>query len=99
MYAEILKLDVECLNRAHIILQVSSCGFAVNVNLFKNYCTDTARLIIHSYPWYYMPTSIYEVFIHGPLIVEWAPLPIGQLSEEPFLRNVDFFMNVKLLRN
>ena len=29
-----------------------------------------------------MPTSIHVVLIHGPLIIEWAPLPIGQLSEE-----------------
>lgn len=54
--AEILGLDVECLNRAHVIMQVLSCGFAVEVNLFKKYCLDTAELLIKTYPWYYMPT-------------------------------------------
>lgn len=63
-------------------MQVLSCGFAVDVNLFKKYCLDTAKLLIETYPWYYMHTSIHEVLIHGFLIIEWAPLPIGQLSEE-----------------
>ena len=80
--AEILGVEVELLNRAHIIMQVLSCGFAVNVDLFQNYCIETARLLVKTYPWYYMPTSIHEILIHGYLVIEWAPLPIGSLSEE-----------------
>ena len=80
--AEILGLDAELLQRAHIIMQVLSCGFGVNVDLFQHYCLETANMFVEQYPWYYMPTSIHEVLIHGYLIVEWAPLPIGKLSEE-----------------
>ena len=79
---EILGLNAEHINRAHAILQVLSCGFAVDVERFKEYCFDTAKILVESYSWYCIPTSIHVVLIHGPLIIEWAPLPIGQLSEE-----------------
>ena len=29
-----------------------------------------------------MSTSVHKILIHGFRIIEWAPLPIGQLSEE-----------------
>lgn len=80
--SRILGVDHNVIHRAHVILQVISSGFDVNVAMFKEFSLDTAKMLITMYPWYCMPTSIHELLIHGPLIIEWAPLPIGQLSEE-----------------
>lgn len=80
--AEILGLNAVHINRAHAILRVISCGFAVDVERFNECSFDTAKILVESYSWYCMPTSIHVVLVHGPLIVERAPLPIGQLSEE-----------------
>ncbi|KAK4873811.1 hypothetical protein RN001_013171 [Aquatica leii] len=61
--AQILGLDVELLNRAHIVMQVLSCGYVVNVEFFKKYCLKTAKMLVQSFSWYCMPTSIHEVLI------------------------------------
>lgn len=81
--AEILGLDAELLKRAHIIMQVLSCGYAVNADLFKSYCIETAIMLVQSFSWYCMTTSIHEVLIHGSLIIEWAPLSIGNYPKKP----------------
>lgn len=80
--ASILGIDVDFINRFHVILQVMSSGLPVNVDAFKTYCLDTARIFVEKYPWYYMPTTVHKVLIHASQIIEYAPLPIGQLSED-----------------
>jgi hypothetical protein len=59
-----------------------SCGFAVNIKNFKTYCLNIAKKYVQLYSWYPMPTSVHIVLIHGAEIIERAPLPIGQLSED-----------------
>ncbi|XP_076248005.1 uncharacterized protein LOC143187644 [Calliopsis andreniformis] len=34
------------------------------------------------YPWYYMPSTVHKLLIHGAEVIQTAALPIGQLSEE-----------------
>lgn len=80
--ARILGVDETLISKFHTILQVLSSGFAVDVAKFQNFCLETARLFVNLYPWYCMPTSVHKILIHGFQIIEWAPLPIGQLSEE-----------------
>ena len=80
--AKILGVDECLLRKCHVILQVMSSGYAVNVSCFQQYCLETAELFVALYPWYCMPTTVHKVLIHGPSIVEWAPLPIGQMSED-----------------
>lgn len=80
--AKILEVDEVLINKFHTILQVLSSGFAVKIELFRSFCYETAEMFVKLYPWYCMPTSIHKILIHGPQIVEWAPLPIGQLSED-----------------
>lgn len=50
--------------------------------MFREYCLKVARRIVELYPWYMMSTAVHKILIHGHLIIEWAPLPIGQLSED-----------------
>jgi hypothetical protein len=59
-----------------------SCGFAVNIKNVKTYCLNIAKKYVELYSWYPMPTSVHIVLIHGAEIIERAPLPIGQLSED-----------------
>lgn len=80
--SRILGLDENIMKRFHIILQVLSSGFAVNVTAFKQYSLETAEMFVTLYSWYCMPTTVHKVLIHGPLIIEWSPLPIGQMSED-----------------
>ena len=80
--ARILGVDEEILRKCYVILQVIASGFSVNVEKFREYCICVARRIVHLYPWYMMPTAVHKILIHGYMIIEWAPLPIGELSEE-----------------
>lgn len=80
--AEITGVDEDLIHRFHVILQVISSGYDIDNEKFKDYCVNTARLFVALYPWYYMPTSIHKVLIHGAEIVKYALLPIGQLSED-----------------
>lgn len=80
--ALITGIDKTLIERFHVILQTMSCGHAVNVVNFEKYAIDTARLFVELYPWYYMPTTVHKVLIHGSLIISKALLPIGRMSEE-----------------
>lgn len=47
--------------------------------------------VVQLYPWYYIPSSIHRILIHGGDIIKAAVLPIGMLSEEASeSRNKDF---------
>lgn len=59
-----------------------SSGFSVNVAAFEKFCFETAELFTTLYSWYCMPTTVHKVLIHGGQIIDWAPLPIGQMSED-----------------
>lgn len=80
--AQITGLDENLLYRFYIILQTITCGFAIDVAKFREYTVNTARAFVDLYKWYYMPTSVHKLLIHGPEIVRSAMLPIGQMSEE-----------------
>ena len=80
--AEITGVDEKLIHRFHVILQVISSGFDIDDEKFKDYCVNTAHLFVALYPWYYMPTSVHKLLIHGAEIVKYALLPIGQLSED-----------------
>jgi hypothetical protein len=80
--SKILNIDEQFIFSCKVILQTMSCGFAVNIENFKMYCLNIAKKYVELYSWYPMPTSVHIVLIHGAEIIERAPLPIGQLSED-----------------
>ncbi|CAH0550930.1 unnamed protein product [Brassicogethes aeneus] len=89
--AEITGINLELLRRFYIILQVISCGFEVDVEKFKIYTTNTAKLYVSLYSWYYMPPSMHKILIHGAEAIKHAIVPIGQLGEEAQeAKNKDF---------
>lgn len=68
-----------------------SSGEKIDVNKFRFYADETAKLYKSLYGWYNMPTSIHKVLIHGADIIDFFNLPIGYYSEEAQeARNKDF---------
>lgn len=80
--AEITGVNENLIRRFGVILQTLSCFYEININAFANYVEDTRQLYINSYPWYYMPTSVHKILVHGPEIINSCILPIGQMSEK-----------------
>lgn len=79
------------IKRLQIILKVLSCGYTINVEAFRQYLSETAKLYVELYPWYYMPPSLHKILIHGADIIQQFSLPIGMISEEALeSRNKDF---------
>lgn len=89
--SSITGVDEHLIRRLGIVLRTMACGYRVNINAFREYTLDTAKLFVENYPWYYMPASLHKILFHGPDIVDSAVLPIGMLSEEAMeSRNKDF---------
>lgn len=89
--ADITNLDLQLINKLHIILIVISSGHEINVEKFKKYAVNTAYYFVQKYPWYNMPPTLHKYLIHGPEIISKSLLPLGLLTEEAQeARNKDF---------
>lgn len=77
-----MGVDENVIRRFHIILEVLSSEFAVNLTAFKLYCFKSTDIFVSLYPWYCMPTTVHKVLIHDYLIIEWSPLSTGQILED-----------------
>ena len=64
----------------YVILQIISCGIAFNIENFRNYCNEIARLYLNLYPWYNIPMCLQKFLIHGSIVVQEAILPVGLIS-------------------
>lgn len=83
MSSSITGVDNEIINRFKIVLLTISSGYNIDLMKFNNYCILTAQKFVDKYPWYYMPTSVHKILIHGTQIIKaLSILPIGQFSEE-----------------
>ncbi|KAL4705902.1 hypothetical protein ACJJTC_017484 [Scirpophaga incertulas] len=77
------QVDEELLKRFYVILQVMSCGRGIDATKFGQYAFDTAQLYVNKYKWFYMPSSVHKVLIHGESVIRhFSVLPLGQLSED-----------------
>lgn len=85
-------LNLQLIKRIAIILQCISSGMKIKIADFKQFCDKTAEFYVELYPWYYMPSSLHKLLLHGAEIVNhFAVLPFGYLSEEASeCRNKDF---------
>lgn len=69
-----------------IILKTLNSGFAIDVNSFKQFCSEAAELYLDEklFKWYPMPPTVHHrVLIHGAEVIRAAKVPIGALCEEP----------------
>lgn len=81
--AEITGVDEELIKRFYVLLQVMSSGKRINAKKFGEYALDTAQVYVNKYMWYYMPSSVHKVLIHGESVIRhYSVLPLGQLSED-----------------
>lgn len=81
-FCVILGIDEELIKRFATILKVINSGYPIKSTEFERYCLETAERYIHLYDWYYMPTSVHKILMHGANVIQNAILPIGELSEE-----------------
>jgi len=72
-----LAAAVQIIN--NIIKKTLSSG---NVDEFRSYAIETARKLISLYPWYYLPSSVHKILIHGLDMIDSELLSIGELYEE-----------------
>lgn len=80
--AEITGVDVRLVERLRNLLIVINSGKKINVENFRQYSLDTMHLYESLYDWYYLPTHIHKLLLHGADIIGSMLLPICQLSEE-----------------
>lgn len=80
--ASITGVNEDLIKRFYVILQTLSSGHEIDPIRFQDYAVQTARDFVTLYPWFYMPTSMHKILIHGTAIIQSAILPIGQMSED-----------------
>lgn len=80
--AAITGIDSNLIYRFKVILETISSGHKINVDIFLEYAMETAELYVKLYPWHPMTPTVHKILIHGPIVIENALLPVGQLSEE-----------------
>ena len=80
--SEITGIDEKLIENFSIILRVIASGKKIYLPKFKEILRETKDLYIQLYGWYYMPSSVHKLLIHGIDIISNFDLPIGQLSEE-----------------
>ena len=80
--AQITGINVELIKRFYILLETLSSGHIIDHEKYKIYAVETARLFKQKYFWFVISPTVYKVLLHCAEIIEYAPLPIGQLSEE-----------------
>jgi len=80
--ASITGVDEDLIKKFYVILQVILSGHEINLIKSKEYTLATARKFVELYPWFYMPTSVHKLLLHGTEIIDHALLLIGQMSED-----------------
>lgn len=78
--AEITGLNINLIKRFGTILTVMASGYEINTDAFETYGIQTAKLFVELYPWYYMPTSVHIILLHGADVIRHAILPIGNFK-------------------
>lgn len=82
LFANCLGLNVDLVRNFQTILIALSCHLPIDSSKFKSLCTETAKIYVDHYGWYYMPATLHKILIHGAAIIENSVLPVGMLAEE-----------------
>lgn len=80
--SEILEIDLELIYKFKLILIAVAINVPIDPEKFGKLCEEAAQIWVKKYGWYYMPTSVHKVLIHGKEIMLRSVLPIGMMSEE-----------------
>lgn len=93
--AEITGVSIDLIKRFKIILQTLASGHTINIEKFKNYTLETAKLYVEKYSWNPMTPTVHKILIHGADVISNFWLPIGLLSEEAQEANNKIFKKVR----
>ena len=67
--SEITGVDVSLIKRLYIILQALLPGVMMKAEKNYKYVIETARIYVSNYEWYYMPSSVHKILIHGESVI------------------------------
>lgn len=79
---KITRIDIDVIKRFSVILEVISSYHSINIENFRNYALETARLLTEKFSWYCMTPTVHLILLHGADIIKSGLVPVGQLSEE-----------------
>lgn len=89
--ARITGVSYDLIYRFSVVLRALACGYDINSDAFGSYALETAEIFVKAYSWFYMPSSVHRILIHGADIINHFSLPIGMMSEEALeARNKDY---------
>lgn len=94
--AEITGLDKGIIIKFSLILRTLASGCKINVGKFKELLNETRKIYLNLYEWYFMPSTIHKVLVHGCDILDFFELPIGQLSEDALEARHKEFRKIRL---
>ncbi|CAH0562943.1 unnamed protein product [Brassicogethes aeneus] len=94
--AEITGISKDLIIKFHTIIRVLVSGFKINVEKLKPLLNETRSLYLSLYNWYYMPSSVHKVLVHGCEIIDFFEFPIGQLSEDALEARHKEFRKIRL---
>lgn len=77
--ANITGIKLNLIKRFSNILCAIASGIEINPEAFDAYALDTAKLFVNLYPWYYIPSSVHKILIHGADVLRFAIVHIGKL--------------------
>lgn len=77
--AEITGIDKRLIENFATILRVLSCGMPIDVKTFQDLLTITRNMYLIHYGWYYMPSTVHKILIHGCDVIKFFNLPIGSI--------------------
>ncbi|XP_036347272.1 uncharacterized protein LOC118756626 [Rhagoletis pomonella] len=80
--SEITGINKDLIQNFSIILRLISCGMRINIDAFRELLIRTRTMYLTEYEWYYMPSSVHKILMHGCEVIEYFDLPIGNFSEE-----------------
>lgn len=82
LFSHITGIDEELIYSLKIILICICCQFPLDLEKFKTFCFNTAKIIQTKYSWLPMTPTVHKLLIHSKEIVENTILPIGCFGED-----------------
>ena len=68
-------MDRSVIENLRTILATLHCGKEVDWEKFHKFATSTYEDMIAKYPWYYVPSSVHALLLHGAPVMSTLELP------------------------
>lgn len=94
--ADITGITKELIVKFHLILRILCSQYKIDLTKFRGLLNETRTLYLCHYKWYFMPSSVHKVLVHGCDLIDFFEFPIGQLSEEALEARHKEFRKIRL---